>query len=163
MKALFTLIIGIFLILSYQNGFAQDSVKVAEDSVKLIDNNFNGKIALYQPEVGTSGEIKFFGSNTTIAGGVTVEAGVPVTGRAMKHRVYGEAQFDTTANSVTVTVNGMPINATVTFSFKGDSCMAIGDAIATVEVTDNQTFIIHRGTTNVTPDLEFYWTAEWEE
>jgi hypothetical protein len=163
MKALFTLIIGIFLILSYQNGLAQDSVKVAEDSVKLIDNNFNGKIALYQPEVGTSGEIKFFGSNTTIADGVTVEAGVPVTGRAVKHREYGEAQFDGESSSVDVFVKNMPETAAVTFSYKHDVCPNIGDATSAVEVNRNQTFTIHRGTSNVTADIWFYWTAEWEE
>jgi hypothetical protein len=163
MKALFTLIIGIFLILSYQNGFAQDSVKVAEDSVKLIDNNFNGKMLFFQPEAGTSGEIKFFGSNATIAGGVTVEAGVPVAGRAVKHRVYGEAHFDTTANSVTVFVNGMPSTATVTFSYKNNGSINTGDALSAIFVNNNRSFTIWRGNANVTSGIWFYWTAEWED
>jgi hypothetical protein len=164
MNALFTLIIGIFLILSYQNGLAQDSVKVAEDSVKLIDNNFNGKIALYQPEVGTSGEIKFFGSNTTIADGVTVEAGVPVTGRAVKHREYGEAQFYRHNISKSVSVNGMPASAVVTVTYKHEGAVLSADALMAVKVDElGGSFTVYRSDANNTSDLQFYWNAEWEE
>jgi hypothetical protein len=131
--------------------------------VKLIDNNFKGELELNPPGAGTAGDVFFYGSNTTITSGVTVAEGVTTTGRALKHRVYGEAQFDGESSSVDVFVKNMPETAAVTFSYKHDVCPNIGDATSAVEVNRNQTFTIHRGTSNVTADIWFYWTAEWEE
>jgi hypothetical protein len=164
MKALFTLIIGIFLILSYQNGFAQDSVKVAEDSVKLIDNNFNGKMVFDRPETGTAGKVFFFGSNTTIGGGLSVASGVDTTGRATKYRVYGEAHFDGSEGSKQVFVRGMPEKAVVTVTYKYSGPVLSGDAVMAVIVNDGgRGFTVWRSSINNTENLPFYWNAEWDE
>ena len=134
------------------------------DSVILIDNNFRGTIELDQPSPAASGDIRFYGSNSIVVGGIDDESGGKRYGNAIKMHAYGESSFSGTSDNTTVTVNGMPRYATVTITYKHTSAVQSGDAVFAVRVNpDGEQFTLYRSSTNNTSNLYFYWSADWEQ
>ena len=132
--------------------------------VTLIDNNFKGLIHLDEPAAAASGDVKFYGYNSTTAGGITVHEDVDRYGNPLNIKAYGEDEFSGTDPTAVVTVNGMPSNATVNVTYKNAGVVRSGDVVMAVAVhPDGGSFRVYRSSTSNTSGLQFNWTAEWEE
>ena len=135
------------------------------DTVILIDNNFKGTIELDEPVSADSGPIKFYGFNSTTEGGIEVEDEDHRFGSIVNMHAYGDSAFFEDEATATVTVNGMPPDATVNVTYKNNAAIRSGDAVLAVKVAPGGSqFTVYRSATlTVTDDLEFFWTVEWEE
>ena len=97
----------------------------------------SAEIDLETPTGQESGDIKFYGYNSTVSGGITdLDDFSERFGNVVKFRAYGDTLFDGHATNKIVYVNGMPANATVTVTYKNNSAVQSSDAIVAVEVYD---------------------------
>jgi len=134
------------------------------EKISLIDNNFDGQIHLDEPAAAASGDVKFYGINSTTSGGITVHDDVDTYGNPVNIKAYGDAAFSGHDIMKIVTVNGMPPDATVNVTYKNAGAVLSADAVIAIAVDDEGVyFIAYRGNDNNTSGLEFYWSAEWEE
>ena len=135
-----------------------------EEDIALIDNNFKGLIHLDEPAAAASGDVKFYGINSTTSGGITVHEDVDTYGNPLNIKAYGDAAFSGHDITKIVYVNGMPPDATVNVTYKNAGDVLSADAVMAVKVYhDGGRFIVYRDNDNNTSGLEFYWSAEWEE
>ncbi|NQS97341.1 MAG: hypothetical protein HQ591_02695 [candidate division Zixibacteria bacterium] len=135
--------------------------KTTENS-SLIDNNFEGQIHLDEPAAAASGDIEFYGFNSTTEGGITDESGDKKFGNVVNMHAYGFDAFSGDNATKTITVNGMPNNAIIQITPTGGT-LDIGDAMSVVIHISGGRFTVYRSASNNTDDLGFNWTAEWEE
>lgn len=140
----------------------------SEGQILLIDNNFKDTLYFDQPTAATAGDVKLVGYNSINLGDVDDQTGTTSTmyGSIINMHTCGEDSFTTTNYYKIVNVNGMPADAVVNVTYKNAGAVMDGDAIMAVKVSDyGDRFTVYRldDAQEVTPGLEFYWTARWDK